>query len=138
VAEPAAAGPETWRILVVDDNATNAKLLRAALIPDGHEVSVVTDATAVLGAVHSSTPDLVLMDIQMPVKDGLTLTRELRADPRTRDLVIVGVSAYARPEDCARALEAGCDGYVPKPVDTRALPEVLEAAMSGRREAVMS
>lgn len=116
------------RILVVDDNLTNAKLLRAALLAEGHEVVVITDAAEVVRAVRAGDFDLVLMDIQMPGTDGLTLTRELRSDPSTRELAIVAVSAYARPEDRERALAAGCDDYLPKPIDTRVLPGVVVAA----------
>ena len=76
---------------------------------------------------------MVLMDIQLPGIDGLALTRRLRKDPRTRDLLIIALTAYAMVDDRRRALDAGCDDYVAKPIDTRSFPEFVRRHLEERR-----
>jgi CheY-like chemotaxis protein len=113
-------------ILVVDDHPTNLKLCQVMLSVDGYEVHTAADAEealALLGTVH---PGLILMDLQLPGLDGLELTRRLKADPATRDIVIVALTAYAMKGDEQKALDAGCDGYVAKPIDTRLLAATVE------------
>ena len=108
-------------ILVVDDHPTNLKLCKVMLSVDGYEVHTAADAEealVLLGTVH---PGLILMDLQLPGLDGLELTRRLKADPATRDIVIVALTAYAMKGDEQKALDAGCDGYLAKPIDTRLL-----------------
>ena len=112
-------------ILVVDDNPANRRLAQAVLEEAGHEVHGVPDAEDALAAVASLHPPLILMDIQLPGLDGLELTRRLKADPATRDIVIVATTAYAMPGDQLKATEAGCDGYMTKPIDIHALREVV-------------
>ena len=88
---------------------------------DGYEVHTAADAEealVLLGTVH---PGLILMDLQLPGLDGLELTRRLKADRATRDIVVVALTAYAMQGDEQKALDAGCDGYVAKPIDTRLL-----------------
>jgi len=112
-------------ILIVDDNPINLKLARVLLVAEGYEVRTAQDADgaiAVLGGFH---PRLILMDIQMPGMDGLELTGRLKADPATKDILILAMTAYAMKGDDEKALAAGCDGYVPKPVDTRPLPSLV-------------
>lgn len=118
---------ESHRILVVDDNVTNLKLIEYLLKAKGYDVLTAIDAESALEAVRAKRPSLVLMDLQLPGMDGLELTRQLKSDPSTRDIVIVAVTAYAMKGDEQRALDAGCDGYVAKPIDTRALPQVVES-----------
>jgi CheY-like chemotaxis protein len=113
------------RILVVDDNSANRRLAQAVLEGAGHEVHGVADAENALVAVASLHPTLILMDIQLPGLDGLELTRRLKADPATRDIVIVATTAYAMPGDERKATEAGCDGYMTKPLDIHMLREVV-------------
>lgn len=120
------------RILVVDDNVTNLKLIEYLLKAKGYDVSTAIDAESALEAVRNKRPSLVLMDLQLPGMDGLELTRRLKSDPSTRDIVIVAVTAYAMKGDEQRALDAGCDGYVAKPIDTRALPGVVEGHLARR------
>jgi two-component system cell cycle response regulator DivK len=105
------------RVLIIDDNAMNQELSSVLLRRDGIEVANALDAESALSQVASFQPDLVLMDIQLPNTDGLELTRQLRADPAQRDLVIVAFTAYAMKGDEARMLAGGCDGYLSKPVD---------------------
>jgi CheY-like chemotaxis protein len=129
---------EGHRILVVDDNATNLKLIEYLLKAKGYDVLTAVDAESALAAVRSNRPSLVLMDLQLPGMDGLELTRRLKSDASTCEIVIVAVTAYAMKGDEQRALDAGCDGYIAKPIDTRGLPSVVERHLAGlslRREA---
>jgi CheY-like chemotaxis protein len=123
------------RVLVVDDNATNVKLLSYLLSSNGYAVRSAGDADEALRAIASFDPQLVLMDIQLPGMDGLTLTRHLRADPATRGIVVVAVTAHAMKGDQELAMAAGCDGFVTKPVDTRRFPELIAAALAAGRPA---
>ena len=109
----------------MDDNPTNLKLVRVLLSAEGYEVRTAMDAEEALAVIREFQPRLILMDIQLPGMDGLTLTRKLKADPETRDTIVVAVTAYAMKGDEARALAAGCDGYIAKPIDTRTLPKTL-------------
>ena len=106
-------------ILIVDDNVINLKLARVLLTAEGYTVRTAADAEEALQALGSFRPRLILMDIQLPGVDGLTLTRQLKADPETRDIAIVALTAYAMKGDEEKALAAGCSGYIPKPIDTR-------------------
>ena len=112
-------------ILIVDDNPANLKLARVVLSGEGYLVRTAGDATEALAALQSFHPRLILMDLQMPGMDGFELTRRLKADPATRGMVIVALTAYAMKGDEERAREAGCDGYIAKPIDTRSLPGVV-------------
>ena len=113
------------RILIVDDNVTNLKLVAYLMKAKGYEVSTAIDADAAVEAVRTARPQLILMDLQLPGTDGLELTRRFKADPATRDIKIIAVTAYAMKGDQDRALAAGCDDYVTKPIDTRQLPETI-------------
>jgi CheY-like chemotaxis protein len=110
------------RILVVDDNLTNLKLVSDLLAFEGHEVLNAMDAEKAQIVLADTLPDLILMDIALPGMDGLTLTRQLKADARTCHIRIVALTAFAMKGDEQKALDAGCDGYITKPIDTRALP----------------
>jgi len=112
-------------VLVVDDNPTNLKLIAYLLQAKGYQVRTAIDAESALEEVRTTRPALILMDLQLPGMDGLELTRKLKSAPETSDIVIIAVTAYAMKGDEERARAAGCDGYVPKPVDTRALPRIV-------------
>jgi CheY-like chemotaxis protein len=118
-------------VLVVDDNPVNLKLLVYLLTARGYEVRTAADATAALAEVREYPPRLILMDLQLPGMDGLELTRRLKADDATRNIVVVAVTSYAMKGDEDRARAAGCDGYVAKPVDTRALPGLVASLLGG-------
>jgi CheY-like chemotaxis protein len=90
-----------------------------------------TDSSSALEAVTSLNPRLILMDIQLPGMDGLELTRRLKADPATKDIPIVATTAYAMAGDEAKARQAGCDGYLAKPIDVLALPGVVSEYLAG-------
>jgi CheY-like chemotaxis protein len=113
------------RILIVDDNHVNLKLVRVVLAGEGYDVRTASDAEEALSALRQWRPRLILMDLQLPGMDGLELTRRLKSDPATSDIVIVAITAYAMKGDEQKALAAGCDGYITKPIDTRALPQVI-------------
>jgi two-component system cell cycle response regulator DivK len=106
-------------VLIVDDEPNNLKLFRDLLGVAGYTVIEATDGKQAVELARARKPDLILMDIQMPVMDGLEATRILKADATTRDIPIVAVTAYAMPSDEQRMLQAGCDGYVAKPIDVR-------------------
>lgn len=110
------------RILVVDDHPTNLKLVSDVLQFEGYEIVKAADAEEAQDIVQAMPPDLILMDIALPGMDGLTLTRKLKADENTRHIVVVALTAFAMKGDEERAREAGCDGYITKPIDTRKLP----------------
>ena len=112
-------------ILVVDDNPMNLKLACVVLQGEGHDVREALDAEEALAQLATWHPHLILMDIQLPGMDGLELTRQLKADPATRDILILAITAYAMKGDEQKALAAGCDGYITKPIDTRTLPDVV-------------
>jgi CheY-like chemotaxis protein len=115
----------TERVLIVDDNPTNLKLVAYLVKASGYEVDTAVDAESALAAIAANRPRVILMDLQLPGIDGLELTRRLKADPATRDIAIIAVTAYAMKGDEEKAREAGCDDYVTKPIDTRALPALI-------------
>ncbi len=114
-------------ILIVDDNPINLKVIRLMLEAEGYDVRTAIDAEEVLALLQSFRPRLILMDIQLPGMDGLELTRRLKADPAMRGTKILAITAYAMKGDEQKALAAGCDGYVAKPIDTRSLPAIVAA-----------
>ncbi len=119
-------------ILVVDDNDMNLRLLRWLLEKNGYEVHTAGDARTARASIRAVHPRLVLMDIQLPDVDGLSLPREFKADPELRDIPIVAVTSYAMRGDQQKTIDAGCDGYITKPIDTKLFP--LEIARYLRRD----
>jgi len=117
-------------ILIVDDNAQNLKLVRVLLSGEGYDVRTAGDAEEALAALESFSPRLILMDLQLPGMDGLELTRRLKADPARRSIAIVALTAYAMKGDEQRALAAGCDGYVTKPIDIVTLPQTVREQLT--------
>lgn len=116
-------------ILIVDDNLTNLKLVAYLMRSKGYDVTTAVDADTALEAISAGKPRVILMDLQLPGIDGLELTRRLKSDPTTRDIKIIAVTAYAMKGDQDKALAAGCDDYVTKPIDTRTLPETIARHM---------
>ena len=119
-------------VLVVDDNEINLKLVSDVLECAGMRVTRAFDAPSAEAQLERERPDLVLMDIGLPGMNGLNLTRKLKADPRFASLVIVALTAYAMKGDDRKAFEAGCDGYITKPVNTRTLAEDVERILRPR------
>jgi CheY-like chemotaxis protein len=123
-------------ILVIDDNEMNLKLLRWLLEKHGYAVRTAGDARSARESVRALRPQLVLMDIQLPDVDGLQLTREFKADPALKDVPIVAVTSYAMKGDREKSLQAGCDGYITKPIDTQQFPLEIEKYLRDRNRSV--
>lgn len=123
---------ERAKILIVDDNPTNLKLVSHVLEFEGHEIFTAGDAEEAQKLLQKTIPDLILMDIALPGMDGLTLTRKLKDDSRTRHVVIVALTAFAMKGDEQKAMAVGCDGYVTKPIDTRAFPGYVADLLARR------
>jgi CheY-like chemotaxis protein len=115
----------TNAILVVDDNPLNAKLTSLLLAHNGYVVQTAKDAEHALEVLKAFRPDLILMDLQLPGMDGFELTRLLKTDAALAGVKIVALTAYAMKGDEHKAFEAGCDGYIAKPIDTRTLPGLV-------------
>jgi CheY-like chemotaxis protein len=112
-------------ILVVDDNSTNLKLVSDVLGFEGYRILQASDAESAQEIIRKTLPDLILMDIALPGMDGLTLTRLLKAEETTQHIIVVALTAFAMKGDEAKARQAGCDGYITKPIDTRTLPNAV-------------
>ncbi len=111
------------RILVVEDTEDNRQIIRDLFDSVGYELIEAVDGAAGVTMAAEHKPDLILMDIQLPVIDGYEAARRIKADPALRHIPIIAVTSYALGGDQAKALEAGCDGYLTKPFD----PAILEA-----------
>lgn len=112
-------------ILYVEDNPENRLLIRRILEVEGYTVAEAENATAALEFVSSHTPDLILMDINMPEIDGYTLTAQMKTLPNLVDTPIVALTANVMKGDRERTLAVGCDGYIQKPVDVDELPKQI-------------
>ena len=121
------------RVLIVDDNPMSIAIAETILIAERFSVQTAADSMQAMHQVTAFRPDLILMDIQMPGMDGLTLTQQLKADPRTAGIAIIAFTAYAMHGDEARLRGAGCDGYISKPIDVaRFVGQVLAFAPIAR------
>ncbi len=114
------------RVLVVDDSKLNRKLVSTILLANGLEVLEAADGEMAIVMAGEELPDLILMDVQLPKIDGYEATSRLRADEKTKHVVIIALTAHAMAGEAQRAREAGCDGYISKPVDTRTLMDTLQ------------
>jgi two-component system, cell cycle response regulator DivK len=119
-------------ILVVEDSPDNMKLFRTVLTLKGHEVTGLPGGEGLLETIERTAPELVLMDIQLPGQDGFALLREIRQSPFSA-LRVVALTAHAMTGDRERALEAGFDGYITKPIDIRNFPTQVSRALTGER-----
>ncbi|MFQ5944025.1 MAG: response regulator [Anaerolineales bacterium] len=117
----------TYRILVVDDSQLNRKLVSTVLEDAGFEVLEAQDGEQAIAVATEALPDLILMDVQLPKIDGYEATRRLRARPETKDMIIVALTSHAMVGEAQRAIEAGCDGYLSKPIDTRTIADTLRS-----------
>jgi two-component system, cell cycle response regulator DivK len=114
------------RFLYIEDNEQNFYLVSFMLTARGHEVLWSKDGHAGIDAAKREQPDLILLDIQLPVMDGYEVARALRGSPELRSIPIVALTSYAMPGDRAKALEAGCHGYIEKPIDPTTFVEQIE------------
>ena len=118
-------------ILVVEDNALNMELITDILEAHEYRVIQATTGTEAIELAKQDRPALILMDIQLPGLDGLTVTGVLKDDPEIRDVPVVALTAHAMRGDEERARQAGCDGYISKPIDTRQLPQTIKTFIDG-------
>ena len=118
-------------VLAVDDHLANLKLLEAILSRHGYAVRSAINAAEALRLIAEEPPQAILMDIALPGMDGYELTRKLKADPKTREIVIVAVTAYAMKGDREKALAAGCDEYLSKPINAKELRDILARRFGG-------
>jgi len=112
-------------ILVVDDEPVNLELVRILLTLEGYDIRLATDAMEALAVLRTCRPRLILIDLQMPGMDGLELTRRLKSDPAHRHAVVIALTASAMKGDEQRALAAGCDGYIAKPLEPSTFPSTV-------------
>ena len=116
---------ENLTVLYVEDDANNRTLIRRVLLAEDFKVVEAASATQAIETVKNIRPDLILMDINMPEMDGYTLTARFKEDPKLFGVPIIALTANVMRGDRERTLEAGCDGYIQKPVDIDILPEQI-------------
>jgi CheY-like chemotaxis protein len=114
-------------ILVVEDNPASQMLVEAVLHGCGYALHFAASAAEALASIELERPDLILMDIQLPGQDGLSLTRQLKADPSRSAIPVIAVTAHATASDRQLSLDAGCVGHITKPYDTHFLAEQIAA-----------
>jgi two-component system cell cycle response regulator DivK len=119
-------------ILIVEDNPKNLKLLRDVLQFKGYIISAAETGEAGVALARAEQPALILMDVQLPGMDGREATQVLKADASTRHIPIVALTAFAMKGDRERLLAEGFDGYISKPIDIKAIPQVIEQYISGQ------
>jgi CheY-like chemotaxis protein len=120
------------KILLVEDNEMNRDMLSRRLLRRGYEVLVAEDGVAGVSMARSETPDLILMDMSLPVLDGWEATRQIKATPETQTIPVIALTAHAMAGDEEKALSAGCDAYETKPVDFSRLLMKMEALLQGK------
>ncbi|MBS1858643.1 MAG: response regulator [Acidobacteria bacterium] len=122
-------------ILVVDDTPVNLKLTRILLVNEGYKVLTASSAEEALELLRGYRPLLILADVQLPGMDGLEMTRRIKQDESTRDIIVVALTAFAMKGDEQKAIDAGCDGYITKPIDTRTLGQRIRTLIDSRGDA---
>ena len=121
------------KILLVEDNEMNRDMLSRRLIRSGYEIILAVDGAQGVAMAASAAPDLVLMDMSLPVLDGWEATRRLKGDPATRGLPVIALTAHAMAGDEAKAREAGCDDFDTKPVEYTRLLSKIEGLLQKRK-----
>ena len=122
----------TQRILCVEDNPQNLRLVRKILKHQGYEVLEAMDGTTGVRLAEEETPDLILMDVNLPDIDGLEATRQIKAKPDVKHIPIIALTANAMYGDAEKCIEAGCDGYVAKPVSRKGLLDAVTEHLNGK------
>lgn len=120
-------------ILIVDDQPVNVELAKFLLAIEGYVVHTAPDAETALRLLPELRPELILMDVQLPGMGGLELTRRLKADPVYSQTIVLALTAYAMKGDQDKAMAAGCDGYLAKPIDTRTFPSQVARYLHRQR-----
>lgn len=122
-------------ILIVEDSPLNRKLVEAVLRPHGYRLLIAVDGEEAIEMATRERPDLILMDIQLPKVSGYDATKILRSQPETAHIPIVALTAHAMADERERMMAAGCDGYITKPIDTRAFPGRVRQYLDSRKGA---
>jgi CheY-like chemotaxis protein len=120
------------KILIIEDTENNRVLLTRRLKPKGHEILTAEDAERGLAMVPTESPDLILMDVGLPGMDGWSATRQLKGDPKSRQIPVIALTAHAMEGDREKAVEAGCDDYETKPIDFNRLFEKIDRLTGSR------
>lgn len=119
-------------ILVIEDNETNRDMLSRRLARKGYEVLIAVDGVEGVAMAHEKAPDLILMDMSLPILDGWEATRQLKANAATRTIPVIALTAHAMAGDREKALDAGCDEYETKPVEFQRLLGKIETLLNGK------
>ena len=119
-----------FKILLVEDNEMNRDMLSRRLLRKGYEVIVAVDGEGGIAMATAEKPDLILMDMSLPVVDGWDATRTLKADPHTQNIPVIALTAHAMTSDRAKAFDAGCNDYDTKPVDLKRLLSKIETCLA--------
>ena len=122
------------KILIVEDNPQNMRLIEMTLKSRAYNLLKATDGEEALAVAIKERPDLIIMDIQLPKLNGLEVTRRLRQMPEFNHTAIIAITAYAMKGDREKSIEAGCDAYLPKPINTRELPSVIVDMLQKRKQ----
>lgn len=117
------------KILIVEDNETNREMLKRRLERLNYEVFTANDGKQAVESAETILPDLIIMDLSLPVMDGWEATRHLKASPKTNNIPVIALTAHAMTGDRTKALEAGCDEYDTKPIDMERLHEIIESLL---------
>jgi CheY-like chemotaxis protein len=126
------------KLLLVEDNEMNRDMLSRRLLRRGYQVAIAVDGAQGLAMAQSEKPDLVLMDMSLPVMDGWEATRRIKASADTKHLPVIGLTAHAMAGDREKALEAGCDDYDTKPIELERLVGKIEALLPSGEKALRS
>ncbi len=126
---PRAEPPAPPLVLIIEDNPKNLKLTRDLLRVHAYRTLEAEDAPEGVQLAHIHRPDVIVVDIQLPTLDGYEVTRLLKADERTRDIPVLGVTSFAMSGEEARAFEAGCDAYLSKPIDIHRFVRTVQEAL---------
>ena len=118
------------KILLVEDNEMNRDMLSRRLERRGYEITIAVDGQEGLAAAHAQLPDLILMDMSLPIVDGWEATRRLKAEPKTRAIPVIGLTAHSMAGDREKVLAAGCDDYDTKPVELDRLVGKIERLLN--------
>src|SRR6266852_92095 len=121
-------------VLIVEDTPVNLKVVRFVLHRAGFDVRTATSAEEALEVLEHFRPRVILTDIQLPGMDGLELIRRLKSDPDTRETIVLALTAFAMKSDEQKAFDAGCDGYITKPIDTRTFPNLIRQYIAPSHE----
>jgi two-component system cell cycle response regulator DivK len=122
------------KILIVEDDPRSLKMIRMTLRPYGYSLLEATDGEEALKVARSDKPDLIIMDLRLPKVSGLEVTRQLRQMSDFNHIAIIAITAYAMKGDKEKAISAGCDAYLAKPINTRELPKLVTEMLLQRKE----